>query len=60
MATYYCSAVVNNYLVEEKISACSEKQAWFFFCRKNGYKGRDFKALTINNNARYEQIKLEV
>ena len=43
--TYTVSAVVRDMLCTDKVQAVSDKQAWYFFCKKYGFKTRDFKIL---------------
>ena len=43
--TYTVSAVVRDMLYVDNIIAVSDKQAWYFFSMKYGFKHRDFKIL---------------
>lgn len=43
--TYTVSAVVRDMLYVDNIIAVSDKQAWYFFSTKYGFKHRDFKIL---------------
>ena len=44
--TYTVSAVVRDMLCTDIVQAVSDKQAWFFFCKKNNsFKIRDFKII---------------
>lgn len=43
--TYTVSAVVRDMLYVDNIIAVSDKQAWYFFSVKYGFKHRDFKIL---------------
>ena len=43
--TYTVSAVVRDMLCTDEVQAVSDKQAWFFFCKKYGFKIRDFKII---------------
>lgn len=45
MLKYYMSAVVKGQLVQDIKFAISDKQAWYYFCRANGFANRDFKIL---------------
>jgi hypothetical protein len=42
---YIMSAVIKGQLVIDTKYAVSDRQAWFYFCRQNGYANRDFKIL---------------
>lgn len=42
---YAVSAVVRDMLYTDNIIAVSDKQAWYFFSKKYGFKHRDFKIL---------------
>lgn len=42
---YTVSAVVRESLIEDKFFAVSDKQAYYFFCKKYGFRNRDFKVL---------------
>lgn len=63
MNKYQCVALINNYNVYETIEANSDKQAWYFYSKKHGFKHRNFNILSkeiIENdnikNDKYEQI----
>ena len=44
--TYTVSAVVRDMLCTDIVQAVSDKQAWFFFCKKNCcFNIRDFKVI---------------
>ena len=43
--TYTVSAVVRDMLCTDEVQAVSDKQAWYFFSMKYGFKHRDFKIL---------------
>jgi hypothetical protein len=43
--TYSISAVVRDMLCTDEVQAVSDKQAWYFFSKKYGFKHRDFKIL---------------
>lgn len=44
--TYTVSAVVRDMLCTDEVQAVSDKQAWFFFCKKNNsFQIRDFKII---------------
>lgn len=44
--TYTVSAVVRDMLCTDIVQAVSDKQAWFFFCKKNNsFNIRDFKII---------------
>lgn len=43
--TYTVSAVVRDMLCTDKVQAVSDKQAWYFFCKKYGFNTRDFKII---------------
>lgn len=42
---YTVSAVVRDMLCTDEVQAVSDKQAWFFFSKKHGFKHRDFKII---------------
>ena len=46
--TYTVSAVVREMLCTDEVQAVSDKQAWYFFSMKSGFKHRDFKILNKN------------
>lgn len=48
MAKFYCRGVVKGMPVEEKLTAVTEKQAWYKFCKKYGFNMYDFRAIEIS------------
>lgn len=66
MTIYTCSAVIRDMLCTDNVQAVSEKQAWYLFSKKNGFKQRDFKIIGTKeivvpkeiNKIKYEQISL--
>ena len=42
---YIMSAVIKGQLVEDTRYAISDRQAWYYFCKANGFCNRDFKIL---------------
>lgn len=45
MANYIVSAVVNDRYCVDMVQAVSEKQAWYKFAKKYGFRMRDFKVM---------------
>lgn len=45
MDKYIVSAIVNDRYCEDVVQAVSEKQAWFKFGKKYGFRMRDFKVM---------------
>ena len=44
--TYTVSGVIRDMLCTDIVQAVSDKQAWFFFCKKNhSFQVRDFKII---------------
>lgn len=48
---YTCSAVIRDMLCTDNVQAVSEKQAWYLFSKKNGFKQRDFKIIGVKESA---------
>ena len=42
---YTCSAIVNDWYCEDIVEAVSDRQAWFKFAQKYGYKMRNFTVM---------------
>lgn len=42
---YTCSAIVNDRYCEDTVEAVSDRQAWFKFAQKYGYKMRNFTVM---------------
>ena len=47
MSIYTCSAVIRDMVCTDDVQAVSEKQAWYKFSMKYGFKQRDFKILGV-------------
>lgn len=63
MANYICSAIVNDRYCEDTVQAVSEKQAWFKFAQKYGFKMRNFTVMgktPVAGQALCEQIKFNL
>ena len=42
---YIMSAVIKGQLIEDTRYAISDRQAWYYYCKANGFYNRDFKIL---------------
>lgn len=45
MVNYTCSAIVNDRYCEDTVQAVSDRQAWFKFAQKYGYRMRNFTVM---------------
>lgn len=63
MSNYIVSAVINDRRCEDVVQAISEKQAWFKFGKKYGFKMRDFTVMgktPVAVQNQLEQIKFNI
>lgn len=63
MANYTCSAIVNNNYCEDTVQAVSEKQAWYKFAKKYGFRMRNFTVMgktPVAGQASVEQIRFNI
>ena len=60
---YTCSAIVNDRYCEDTVEAVSDRQAWFKFAQKYGYKMRNFTVMgktpvAVQNTS--EQLRFDI
>nr|DAU23732.1 MAG TPA: hypothetical protein [Caudoviricetes sp.] len=63
MSNYTCSALVNDRYCEDTVQAVSEKQAWYKFAKKYGFRMRNFTVIgktPVAGQALCEQIKFNI
>lgn len=61
MSIYTCSAVIRDMVCTDDVQAVSEKQAWYKFSMKYGFKQRDFKILGVQAiKSNIEQIRFDI
>lgn len=63
MVNYTCSAIINDRYCEDTVQAVSDKQAWFKFAQKYGFKMRNFTVMgktPVTGQALYEQVKFNI
>lgn len=63
MVNYTCSAIINDRYCEDTVQAVSDKQAWFKFAQKYGFKMRNFTVIgktPVAGQALYEQVKFNL
>lgn len=63
MSNYTCSALVNDRYCEDTVQAVSEKQAWYKFAKKYGFKMRNFVVMgqtPVATNPNIEQIRFDI
>ena len=64
MVNYICSAIINNNYCEDVVQAVSEKQAWYKFSKKYGFRMRNFtvmgKTPVAEKSNAIEQIKFDI
>lgn len=60
---YTCSAIVNDRYCEDTVEAVSDRQAWFKFAQKYGYRMRNFTVMgktPVAVQASIEQLKFNI
>lgn len=65
MYNYTVSAVINDRYCEDTVQAVSDRQAWFKFAKKYGFKMRNFVVMgqtpvATNINTNLEQIRFDI
>lgn len=61
MHRYYCSGVSNERLQHHTVKAYSDKQAWYYFCRRcKDFTVRDFKILKKEEIIREKEIQQDI
>lgn len=63
MLNYVCSAIINDRYCEDTVQAVSEKQAWFKFAKKYGFRMRNFTVMgktPVTGQALCEQLKFNI
>lgn len=63
MLNYTCSALINDRYCEDTVQAVSDKQAWFKFAQKYGFRMRNFIVMgktPVAGQALCEQIEFNI
>jgi len=63
MVNYICSAIINDRYCEDTVQAVSDKQAWYKFAKKYGFRMRNFTVMgktPVAVQASVEQLKFNI
>lgn len=63
MVNYICSAIINDRYCEDTVQAVSDKQAWYKFAKKYGFRMRNFTVMgktPVTVQASVEQLKFNI
>lgn len=52
MVDFIISGVIRDFLIEDEFRAVSERQAFYFFCKKHGFNAKDIKVIGKKINGR--------